>query len=304
MSISISASVGEAGINRPDDLATVQSLFNKFRAIKLTEPASCPPNILEEFKNAKGNPKELQVKRDVKCWPQTIEAIKEFQKGFLPKPDGRVDPNGTTWRKLVAAAGELAQGRKLLLTFDDGPDPESALNSILNTLDRNSIKGEFYVVGKEVKSLHEAAKRIVDRGHKIQNHTSSHRPDLIRVSERDVLSEVKRTQDVIKEATGATATKVRPPFGTGGWPNKYDPEIAKVAKDLSLAIENWDIDTEDWKAPKGIEGEKIKNVEAQFWLVPGKTTLNVLMHVLEETARDLPGFVSQLRKWNFEFAQP
>jgi hypothetical protein len=97
---------------------------------------------------------------------------------------------------------------------------------------------------------------------------------------------------------------VRPPFGTGGWPNKYDPEIAKVAKDLSLAIENWDIDTEDWKAPKGIEGEKIWKIEAQFWLVPAKPTVNVLMHVQEETARDLPSFVSQLRKWNFEFAQP
>lgn len=34
------------------------------------------------------------------CGPETIEAIKRFQKTFMNSPDGRVDVNGRTWVKL------------------------------------------------------------------------------------------------------------------------------------------------------------------------------------------------------------
>lgn len=306
MPISIAASVGEGGVNDPKDLSIVQSLFNKFRTPKLKEDTRCSQKILDEIKKLKD---PLKI-RDLKCWPETIKAIKEFQKGFLPKPDGRVDPGGKTWKKLVAAGGELGQGRSLLLTFDDGPTgdaptPETPLIDILNTLQKNSIKAEFYVRGDKVKSYPNAAKMIVDRGHRIQNHSWSH-PNLAKAQEKDVMSELKDTQDIIKEKTGVTPTKIRPPYGAGGWPKKYDPELAKVAQKLKLAIQNWDIDTNDWAQPAGIKGKKLEEIEEQFWWPSnkGKTSLIVLMHVKSETARDLPDFISQLKKWGFTFAQP
>ncbi len=46
------------------------------------------------------------------------------------------------------------------------------------------------------------------------------------------------TQQVIKKACGRTPTRVRPPYGAGGWPKKYDPEIARVARSLSMSIHN------------------------------------------------------------------
>lgn len=301
MAISITASVGEGGVNKPDDLATIQRLFNKFRPAKLTEDTECPRMILDESKKSKDPPKT----RDLRCWPETIKAIREFQKGFLPQPDGLIGPGGKTWKRLVAAAGELAQGRSLVLTFDDGPTPEMALTEILDVLQMNSIRAEFYVRGDKVKSAPNAAKMIVKRGHRIQNHSWSH-PNLATAPEHDVMSQLKDTQEIIKDNTGVTPTKVRPPYGAGGWPKKFDPELARVAQKLALAIQNWDIDTNDWADPAGIQEKKLTDIEKQFWLPGnmGKTSLIVLMHVKRETARDLPRFISQLKKWGFAFAQP
>lgn len=202
----------------------------------------------------------------------------------------------------MANTQQFGQGRSLLLTFDDGPSPAVALDAILNVLAVNSISSEFYVIGSEVASDPSKAKAVVIRGHKIQNHSWSH-INLAKASEDTVKSELQRTQSAIQEATGVTPTKVRPPYGAGGWPKKYDPELARVAKSLSLTIENWDIDTEDWKAPRGVGETKLANVQRQL-----KETklvrLNVLLHVQQETARDLPNFIKQVTSWGFGFARP
>ena len=133
----------------------------------------------------------------------------------------------------------MGKGRSLLLTFDDGPEPGRALDSILTTLQRNHITSEFYVIGTEVAGNPEKAKLIVEQGHRIQNHSWSH-INLAKAPESEVRSQLEKTQQVIREATGVVPTKVRPPYGAGGWPPKYDLELAKTAKALSLRIENWE----------------------------------------------------------------
>lgn len=37
------------------------------------------------------------------CGEQTIAAIRDFQQGFLDKPDGLVEINGETWQRLAEA---------------------------------------------------------------------------------------------------------------------------------------------------------------------------------------------------------
>ncbi|NJO17268.1 MAG: polysaccharide deacetylase family protein [Thioploca sp.] len=197
---------------------------------------------------------------------------------------------------------KLGTGRSLILSFDDGPAPNDALTSILNTLEKNAIKAEFYVLGKKVKANPSLAKMIVSKGHRIQNHSWSHK-NLATATEKDVKSELQKTQDIIKQMTGVVATKVRPPYGAGGW-GKFDPELLKSAQSLSLTIQNWDIDTEDWKSPQGIGSEKLKNIEKQLRDKKDKTILNILMHVKSETARDLNTFISTLNEWGFTFADP
>jgi peptidoglycan/xylan/chitin deacetylase (PgdA/CDA1 family) len=190
----------------------------------------------------------------------------------------------------------------LVLTFDDGPEPGGALESILHTLRTNQIVAELYVIGSEVEKSPAKAKLIVDGGHKIQNHSWSH-VDLAKASEAEVRRQLEDTQNAVKKATGVTPTKVRPPYGAGGWPKKYDPELAKTAKDLSLIIENWDIDTEDWKTPQGIDEKKLEKVRGQLSATK-LLRLIVLLHVQAGTARDLPGFIQRMKEWGFGFAHP
>jgi peptidoglycan/xylan/chitin deacetylase (PgdA/CDA1 family) len=217
-----------------------------------------------------------------------------FFNEYLDNPIGQ-----KSWRK----EHTLGQGKSVLLSFDDGPAPVTSLKRILEILQANAITAEFYVIGSEVQKYPDGAKMIVERGHKIENHSWSH-PNLVKASNDRVEAELEKTQKIIKDTTGATATKVRPPSGAGGWPGKYDPELASVANNLSLTIQNWDIDTEDWKKPEGIGATKIGLVEEQFKNQRGKTAFNILMHVQEGTARDLPNFITQLKEWGFSFAKP
>ncbi|HTJ55440.1 MAG TPA: polysaccharide deacetylase family protein [Nitrosospira sp.] len=197
----------------------------------------------------------------------------------------------------------LGDAKSVVLTFDDGPAPVSALESILQTLEEKRIIAEFYVLGGEVKQYPEAARTIVRQGHHIQNHSWSH-PDLAKEPEQDVRRELEQTQNIIKTATGVTPSKIRPPYGAGGFRGHLDPELVKVARELSLTIVTWDIDTEDWKAPKGLGPEKVRNIEDQFTQQHRKTLFNVLMHVQPATARDLPSFISKLEDWGFDIMEP
>lgn len=197
----------------------------------------------------------------------------------------------------------LGDGKAVVLSFDDGPGLVSALDSILQTLRENEIKAEFYVLGEEVRQYPEATRKIVEQGHDIQNHSWSH-PNLATATEQEVRRELERTQDIIEEVTGVRPTKIRPPYGAGGFRRSLDQELIKVAQELSLAIVTWDIDTEDWKAPQGLGSEKIAYIEEQFTQQRRRVSFNVLMHVLAGTARDLPSFISQLREWEFAIAEP
>ncbi|HEX2362193.1 MAG TPA: peptidoglycan-binding domain-containing protein [Jiangellaceae bacterium] len=75
---SIYASVGAGGTNTASDVRTVQDLLNRGTGTKLAV--------------------------DGICGPATRREIESFQSGFLTRPDGRVDPDGETLRRLVAAA--------------------------------------------------------------------------------------------------------------------------------------------------------------------------------------------------------
>ncbi len=76
-------------------------------------------------------------------------------------------------RLMPSLVWEIDDDEGVFLTFDDGPTP-GVTEWILNTLDKYDAKATFFVLGKNVEMYPDLCRRIVERGHKIGNHTYSH----------------------------------------------------------------------------------------------------------------------------------
>jgi peptidoglycan/xylan/chitin deacetylase (PgdA/CDA1 family) len=188
------------------------------------------------------------------------------------------------------------------LSFDDGPKPLLALEKILGTLEQHAIKADFYLNGVEVDesdATRKAAKKIGDKGHKVENHAWSHkRLDTMPLEE--VRKEVSDTQAVIKKVTEKTPTRLRPPFGAGAFSKPVDPELAAIAKEQNLTITIWNVDTEDWKRPKGLK-QKMKSIMDQVGKNKHRELIDILMHVQAETADDLEVLIGKLKSDGYQF---
>lgn len=141
--------------------------------------------------------------------------------------------------------GTLEGGREVLLTFDDGPHP-TLTPKLLDCLKEHDAKGVFFVLGQRVaaKGGKAIVQRAFDEGHRIANHTYTH-PDLTKVSEAAVRSELKRTEDLIAEFL--TPHKLfRPPYGA------HNTTVDRVVREMGYHMVLWNVDSEDWrKKPDG-----------------------------------------------------
>jgi len=128
---------------------------------------------------------------------------------------------------------------KVLLTFDDGPIPETT-GTLLNELDKLNIKCTFFCVGNNVKNNRAIAKEILNAGHTIANHTYNHRKiafkpvDIQRV-------EIEQCCKIIEDVTGAAVRYFRPPHG------RIDFKLSKVLSEARLQGVLWSLLTLDYK---------------------------------------------------------
>ncbi|RUT78408.1 polysaccharide deacetylase family protein [Ancylomarina longa] len=63
--------------------------------------------------------------------------------------------------------------KKVYLTFDDGPIPESTLWT-LDMLRGKNVKASFFCVGDNVRKYPDLYRKIIEEGHVVGNHTFNH----------------------------------------------------------------------------------------------------------------------------------
>lgn len=131
--------------------------------------------------------------------------------------------------------------KKIALTFDDGPFPYYTM-MILDILKKYDVKATFFMVGEMVKAYPHVAKRIVDEGHDIGNHSYTH-PMLTYLSRKRALFEIEQTDAVIKKVTGQTPKFFRPPYGS------YQKTAYLLAEEEGHKIILWSADCRDWSKP-------------------------------------------------------
>src|SRR5437870_3706305 len=95
-------------------------------------------------------------------------------------------------------------GPYIAMTFDDGPTA-TLTPKLLDILTAHHIKATFFVIGENVAQHPEVVARAAREGHEIGNHSWSH-PNLAKISQESVRSQLQRTDDAIKSATGSRPT--------------------------------------------------------------------------------------------------
>jgi peptidoglycan/xylan/chitin deacetylase (PgdA/CDA1 family) len=136
--------------------------------------------------------------------------------------------------------GTRRQGKKLALTFDDGPNP-AATPKLLEALARHNVHATFFLIGKFVQQEPALAREILAAGHEVANHTQDH-PFLILASRDEVAHQISGCESAL-DAAGVPNRQhlFRPPYGA------RRPRTLKTARELGLTPVSWTITCYDWK---------------------------------------------------------
>lgn len=132
-----------------------------------------------------------------------------------------------------------AEGRKIALTFDDGP-ASPFTEKILDILQEKKVPAAFFVCGMNVERFPEIVRRIAEHGHTLGNHTFSH-PFLYFRSQRAMAREIDRTQTAVEKAAGFRPSVFRPPYG-GRWIG-----LMEVLRARGMRLVMWSATGYDWK---------------------------------------------------------
>jgi peptidoglycan/xylan/chitin deacetylase (PgdA/CDA1 family) len=137
---------------------------------------------------------------------------------------GEVYYQGATTDKVVA------------LTFDDGPNGIYT-TQILDILKEYNINATFFCLGKNVELYPEIARRIIQEGNVIGNHSNTHDANhaLTKQGERDL----EDAEEIIYSVTGVMPHLYRPPHG------KKTPWELDCVKENNLIEITWSVTAND-----------------------------------------------------------
>lgn len=98
---------------------------------------------------------------------------------------------------------------------------------MLDVLDRADLKITFFIVGIDAEDPVNAAalRQIVERGHELGNHSYEHEPWLSQYTENELIAEIEKTDDAIRNVTGVS------PVGFRGPGFSWSPTLLKVLRD-------------------------------------------------------------------------
>jgi len=172
--------------------------------------------------------------RSIEAAPKAVPA--KVQKEAAPKTPAPPKEPAITFNSVHV------DGPYIAMTFDDGPSA-TLTPKLLDILATHHIKVTFFVLGEMVAEHPEILARAAREGHEIASHSWSH-PNLAKMSQEGVRTQLQRTDDEIKSATGKRPTLFRPPYGS-----ITEREKRWIHDEFGYDIILWDVDPLDWKRP-------------------------------------------------------
>ena len=142
--------------------------------------------------------------------------------------------------------------KTVALTFDDGPHPRYT-EQVLALLRKYGIRATFFELGVNLGEVDasgqvtlghtaEIAKKVLEAGHVIANHTYSHRV-LPKLSPEERAAEIERTNALLQAVSGHKPLLFRAPYGA-----RNQEILDRVTADGMRSV-MWNIDSLDWADP-------------------------------------------------------
>lgn len=191
--------------------------------------------------------------------------------------------------------GAPGYGRRIALTFDDGPHP-SFTPRILDTLQAAGVHATFFVTGANARLHPDLIRRIVAEGHTLGNHSDTHE-HLSRLRGDEIAADLDEVSAAVDAALGHhyPLTQVRPPYGD---------DRGAVLPTLEARGEcevRWNVDSLDWRYADNDDAIMNAIFRGRASVYRGGGT--ILMHDIHaQASRVLPRLIARLRREGFSFS--
>ncbi|WP_026884904.1 polysaccharide deacetylase family protein [Clostridium akagii] len=230
---------------------------------------------------------------------------KNNKKIVMNKRESRVPREN---RKIVP--GEVApwsikrtDGKKMAyLTFDDGPSINTT--SILQILDNNKIKANFFIIGSQAEKYPELVKKESVDGEIIGNHTYSHQLNYAEGPENFV-KDLDKCDAILKNILGDKYNSELVRFPGGSFDTKDHPgrllPFREAATKAGYRYIDWNDETDD---SHGFDPSVPYLLEQLRKYTVGKNVVVILMHdagAKKNTVLALQPVIDYLRTQGFDF---
>lgn len=183
------------------------------------------------------------------------------------------------------------------LTFDDGPSAQITPR-ILEVAAQYDVPVTFFVLGSQATRYPELVQQSAQAGHAIGNHSYSHQYAQIYYSEKSLMQDISRANDVLVKVIGYKPTIFRAPGGS-----------TLMSKRQIQRLQEEGYRHYDWNVSPGDASGTYKSaqslINSTLNQARGKDRIIVLFHdspSKKSTADALPAIIEGLKKMGFSFA--
>jgi len=208
--------------------------------------------------------------------------------------------------RFVARKYGTNDSMKLVLTFDDGPDPDYT-PKILDILSKYHVPATFFLIGINAENNIPIVKREFREGHEIGNHTFTH-PNIAKVSTRRAILEIESTRLLIECITGRSTIMFRAPYNADFEPEKWEELIpVAIARKQNYLDIGESIDPLDWEPDVSADSIFYRTVAGKNAMTKQGFSGNIiLLHDAggdgrEATVEALPRIIEYFQKRGFHF---
>jgi cellulose synthase/poly-beta-1,6-N-acetylglucosamine synthase-like glycosyltransferase/spore germination protein YaaH/peptidoglycan/xylan/chitin deacetylase (PgdA/CDA1 family) len=199
-----------------------------------------------------------------------------------------------------------ADPKKLVLTFDDGPDP-TWTPRVLDILKKEHVPAAFFVVGINAERNIPIIKRLYHEGFELGNHTFTH-PNIAEISPKRALLEMESTRLLLECITGHSTILFRAPYNADFEPEKMDELLpVAIARTKNYLDVGESIDPLDWEPGVSADSIVTRTIRRKQELTAAGLSGNViLLHDAGGDSRSatiaaLPRIISYFKKQGYQF---